>query len=175
MFFAPYTQSTEHRHFAQMLMEEAFPPEERPTFAHIDNRGSNYHLCVIEQNGTKLGIFAYWNFGTFLYIEHFAIGNKLRNNGIGSEALNHFLQNTGYNRQIVLEVEMPGNPLPTRRIEFYKRHGFVENAFQYLQPPYRTGDGFLPMAIMSHQPLQKEDFENVKQTLYTEVYGVLSV
>lgn len=172
MVFVPHTQSTEHRHFAQMLMEETFPPEECPTFSLIANRGSKYHMCVIEKNGTMVGIFAYWNFDTFLYIEHFAISNKLRNNGVGGEALSLFLQKTGSNHQIVLEVELPNNPLAARRIEFYKRHGFVENAFQYLQPPYRTGDGFLPMAIMSRQPLQKEEFHKVKQTLYTEVYGL---
>ena len=172
MVFAPFTQSPQHRLFAKQLLEEAFPPEERPTFDDIEKRRNNiYHLCVIEQDSKMLGIFAYWNFSTFSYIEHFAIVKTLRNNGIGSAVLSRFLQTGGLGRQIVLEVEPPETPLAQRRIDFYQMHGLLLNPQPYLQPPYIKGGQAVPMQLITRFAIDNEEFEKVKNTLYTKVYG----
>ena len=70
-------------------------------------------------------------------------------------------------------VEMPEEEMAQRRINFYKRQGFVLWEKPYLQPPYRPGDDYLPMLLMAHGNLERErDFETVKNSIYREVYNV---
>ena len=42
-----------------------------------------------------------------------------------------------------------------------------------MQPPYKPGDGYLPMLLMAYGNLECEkDFEYVKERIYREVYNV---
>ncbi len=176
MNFTSYLYSERHTAFAQRVLEEAFPLEERPNFSEIKKRNSDeYHFLVAENNGTMMGIMAYWEFGGVVYIEHFAMDNVLRNRGFGCLVLNCFLDMLPKGIQVVLEAEQPDNPLAKRRIAFYKRHGFVINTHEYLQPPYHSGNGFLPMVMMSRFPLENADFEYITQLLYKNVYGLPNV
>ena len=68
-------------------------------------------------------------------------------------------------------MEEPTEEMARRRIGFYQRHGFQLWESPYLQPPYRAGDDLLPMQLMAWGALrEKEAFDEVKQTLYREVY-----
>ena len=160
------------RDFAKSLLESAFPAEERPSFEAMERRSDEYRLCVVQKDAKNIGIFCYWNFGNTIYIEHFAISEPLRNNGLGGEVLDTFLSQLNSGMQVVLEAEHPDNPLAQRRIEFYKRHGFTANAFEYLQPPYHAGDGFLPMLLLSRNLLNEREYEEIKDVLYKKVYGI---
>ena len=172
MDFIVFSQSPEHTAFAEQLLEEAFPIEERPLFDTIQKRDKDfYHLCVVENDGTMLGILAYWTFDKMVYIEHFAVCKELRNKGLGGDVLDKFLSSQPEGTQVVLEAELPDNALAKRRIEFYQRHGFTTNAFDYLQPPYYADNGFLPMLLLSRNPLNKSEYEEIKGVLYNKVYG----
>ena len=160
------------RDFAKSLLESAFPAEERPSFEAMERRGDEYRLCVVQKDEKNIGVFGYWTFGKTVYIEHFAISEPLRNNGLGGEVLDTFLTQFDNSTQVVLEVEHPDNSLAQRRIDFYQRHGFTANDFKYLQPPYHAGDGFLPMLLLSRNPLNKREYEKIKDVLYKKVYGI---
>lgn len=160
------------RDFAKSLLENAFPAEERPSFEAMERRGDEYRLCVVQKDGKNIGVFGYWTFEKTVYIEHFAISEPLRNNGLGGVVLDTFLSQFHSGTQVVLEAELPNNHLAQRRIDFYKRHGFTANSFEYLQPPYRPGDGFLPMLLLSRNPLNEREFEEIKDVLYKKVYGI---
>lgn len=72
-----------------------------------------------------------------------------------------------------MEVEAPEEEMAIRRINFYKRHGFTLWEKPYMQPPYKPGDGYLPMLLMAYGSLECEkDFEYVKERIYREVYNV---
>ena len=72
-----------------------------------------------------------------------------------------------------LEVEPPTEEMAKRRIEFYKRIGFVLNEYPYMQPSLGEGKNPIPLMIMSYkEPLTKESFENIRKVLYREVYKV---
>ena len=172
MDFTVFSQSPELTAFAEHLLEEAFPVEERPLFDTIQKRDNDiYHLCVVENDGTMLGILAYWSFDKVVYIEHFAVCKELRNKGLGGAVLDKFLSLQPMGTQVVLEAELPDNPLAQRRIEFYQRHGFCLNNYEYLQPPYHSGNGFLPMLLLSRKPLNQREFEEIRGVLYNKVYG----
>ena len=69
-------------------------------------------------------------------------------------------------------VEMPEEEMAIRRINFYKRQGFTLWEKPYMQPPYKSGDDYLPMLLMAYGDLEcDKDFEQVKKCIYREVYN----
>lgn len=161
--------SADNLGFAQNVFETSFPIDERPLFdtiLHARNK-TIFHFNVVYLNGNPVGIFSYWTFDKFTYVEHFAVGEQYRNNGMGQRIMKHFLLHIP---QVVLEVEMPTTAMAQRRIEFYKRMGFTTNPYSYSQPSYHNDGNSLPMIIMSLSPLSASTFAEVKQCLYSEVY-----
>ena len=161
--------------YMEKLITSAFPPEEYRNLEELrqytDNKPA-FHNNILFHNDNPVGILTYWDFNRFCYVEHFAIDPSLRNGGYGKQALNHLCQQLG--RPIVLEVEMPEEEMAKRRIGFYQRQGFTLWEKPYQQPPYKTGDGYLPMFLMAYGNLEcGKDFETVKEHLYREVYNAI--
>lgn len=158
--------------FMEETLVSSFPLEEYRDLEELKrftDGNALFHNNVLTDNGQPVGILTYWDFGRFVYVEHFAIAANLRNKGYGEKALVCLQQAVG--RPIVLEVEEPTNELTRRRIAFYQRNGFVLWEVDYLQPPYKPGEGFLPLRIMAKGGLDcSMDFELIKQSLYREVY-----
>lgn len=164
----------EHYPFMEELMQTAFPSQERRDTelqrTYTDNQ-SRFHNNVLLDNGTPIGLLTYWDFDTFLYIEHFAISSERRNKGYGQQALATL--KAKQEGMIVLEVEEPIDEITRRRVIFYQRQGFILQNYPYEQPPYRDGDEWFPMKIMSFQTedFTEDTFLQVKSTIYQEVYG----
>lgn len=117
------------------------------------------------------GFITWWDFGEFVYGEHFAMLPECRGAGIGGEVIDRFVAEAG--RPVILEVELPTDEMSRRRIGFYERHGFAVCDAEYVQPPYDAGGGGVPMRLMSHGvTLDAAMFARVRDTLYAEVYGV---
>lgn len=162
--------------FVEGLLHSAFPEEERrddEQQRNYTNHHPKFHCCLLTDDGSPIGILTYWDFTEFVYIEHFAIHESVRNGGYGGLALRTFLQKTV--RPVVLEVEMPRikGDITHRRIAFYRRNGFSLRRMAYKQPPYREGDAWLPMKLMSSSQAKWLGMaERVRDTLHREVYGV---
>lgn len=131
-----------------------------------DNR---YSLTVAEDGGTIVGFIAVWKLSGLYFIEHFAVDSKMRNGGIGGKLLEYCVNMYS---PAILEVEpAESSPEATRRIDFYKRHGFSYNGYEYYQPPLQEGFDLLPLKIMSYpRSLDQNDFEKVRNVLYREIY-----
>lgn len=167
--FVATNKNAFYAHFSEKLMEEAFPLCERPSFMDMERRDSSlFHACTILKGEEAVGLFNFWSFSDFDYIEHFAISPQLRNNGIGQVALQHFLQKSP--RMTILEAELPTNELAERRLLFYQRNGFFINPHPYIQPAYRPNGETLAMNILSTQELDDDSFEKVRHHLYRFVY-----
>lgn len=160
--------------FVEKLLISAFPKEERRELElqkEYTDCNPLFHNNVIYHDGKPVGFITYWDFNDFYYIEHFAISPDCRNGGYGQKVLNRTDEILG--KPIVLEVEMPTTEMSIRRIGFYNRLGYKLWEKDYMQPPYRTGDGYLPMYIMAKGELNCEkDFARIKDKLYKEVYKV---
>ena len=164
----------EHYPFMEQLLETAFPLQERrDSDKQRKNTDENplFHNTLITDDDMPIGLLTYWDFHTFVYIEHFAIDSRLRNGGYGSKALEAFKQRVA--APIVLEAEEPTDELTRRRIGFYQRQGFIMQEIPYLQPPYRPGDEWFPLKLMVHGAVQMEqEYPLIRDTIYREVYQV---
>ena len=166
--------SVDDRFFSNLfnLYTLAFPPLERRTWAGLEyelNYEKRFNANALIQYDMFVGLFNYWSFDRFNYIEHVAITPKLRSMGNGSEAMNIFMEQSKL--PIIVEVEMPNNMAASRLILFYERLGFSILSHNYAQPPYEGNDFLMPELIMSNDiHFANTHFEKIKETLYNKVY-----
>ncbi|MBQ9417008.1 MAG: GNAT family N-acetyltransferase [Bacteroidales bacterium] len=162
---------SDHARFAEDLFEEAFPEHERPPFDDLEQRDpTRFHFLVAENGDQPVGLLTYWTFPDLIYIEHFAIAEHLRNQGLGKATFLNFLSQQ--TEQVVLEVELPTTEEADHRLEFYASMGFFRNPFPYQQPPYRAGSRPVDMLLMSKYELDEDEFCEIRDLIYREVYHV---
>lgn len=161
--------------FAQVfsLMEKAFPPAERreEEKQRLLLENPAYSCRILErENGIFLGFLAAWRFEGFRFVEHFAVNEAARGHGVGTHALQMWMDEELL--PVILEVELPETEAARRRIGFYRRLGFVLNDFSYTQPPMQQGRQAIPLKIMSWpSALSPELFSRWRGQLYHTVYG----
>ena len=159
------------------LYTAAFPSCERrevpdwlKCIAHKANEP--FTLWGIFQDELFAGFISSWDFGNFVYCEHFAVKQAIRGAGIGAKTMSLLKENVG-ERPLVLEVETPDNEMAIRRIGFYQRQGFVVDQTTYMQPPYRKEDEWFELKLMTTNPtFLATHFEEVKRAIYQNVYHV---
>ncbi|MDH6358100.1 GNAT family N-acetyltransferase [Parabacteroides sp. PF5-9] len=152
----------------------SFPVEERRDFyliRELIDKKSCFTVYVLLRDDSYVGFITAWELADFVYIEHFAIDESARNDGVGGKALKEFMKVN--NRAVVLEVEMPNDEMSRRRVGFYERLGYVLDDHIYFQPPYRVGDSWFEMRLMTYGMTHMHDrFDEIKTFIYTEVYGI---
>lgn len=157
----------------EMTYVDSFPEGERRDFCLVRNlieKEPRFLAYVLLKNNSYVGFITVWQLNAFDYVEHFAIDPLARNGGIGARALKQFLSLS--ERPIVLEVEDPEDEMSRRRVGFYERLGFVLNRNRYLQPPYRDGEPWLNLLLMSCGDIDLNlQFEHVKNEIHQYVYG----
>lgn len=174
--FYDYMHPISDKDFEDMyvLMEKAFPASERRTRQEQSalSHKKQYHITLLrDTSGCVAAFFAWWSLAVCCYGEHFAVDDVLRGQGIGGEMLEMLVREQKTPGSFVLEVEPPLTDFAARRIGFYQRHGFVLNAYDYLQPALQQEFQPLPLLIMSHpNPLKIADFEIIRAELYHDVY-----
>ncbi|MDD4513931.1 GNAT family N-acetyltransferase [Massilibacteroides sp.] len=152
----------------------SFPQVERRDFLLFCELLENeplFKLFVILRNEQYSGFITCWEFPEFVYVEHFAIDESQRSGGIGSIAMMQFLELI--DKPVVLEVEKVIDDLTARRVRFYEALGFTMHPDLYKQPPYRGGDSWFDMKLMSIGSFDlSSKYESVKDCIYTHVYNV---
>ncbi len=156
------------------LMQDSFPTDEirsyKGQYALLEN--PVYRLYVSYGDSGELSAFvAVWQLESLAFIEHIAVNSKLRSSGMGARILQEvagFVKGT-----LCLEVEPPLAEMPIRRINFYKRNGFHLNEYPYIMPALEKDRSSVEMMIMTYgSGVSREDFEIIKNELYTHVYGL---
>ena len=130
-------------------------------------KAGKYEIYTFTSEEKNLGFITLWQLGDFTFAEHFVIYEQYRNSGYGREAL---LELETMFPKIVLETEEPIEIIQKRRLSFYKRSGFFQNEFPYLQPSYRKNGNEIPLIIMSY-PTLLDNFNEVVEKIHREVYS----
>lgn len=157
------------------IMELSFPEDEFRTYDEQKAllKNAYYQIYVLtNENGEEIKAFvSIWQFHKMVYIEHLAVNPEFRNGKLGTRILQE-LQSMYPDQQICLEVELPEEEMAVRRIGFYERNGFYLNEYDYMQPPISKGRKRIPLLIMtSVRKISRDEFEEIREILYTNVYG----
>lgn len=154
---------------------ESFPLIERRKFENVkillEKDDVPFKMIVATEDSVLQGFLSYWEFDGFRYIEHFAVDEHLRGNGIGSGLLEHFIKECD-KTPILLEVEIPESGVDARRrVDFYMRHSFILwRLIKYMQPPYDGGNDSFEMRLMTLQVNDKVKVEQMGEIVKCEVY-----
>lgn len=151
------------------LYEESFPEEERrpntQLMKMIESK-KEMHFTAIIHEGELCGLFVYWDFKDFFYLEHLAVFPAMRNRKIGEKVLAYLTEHLkGLH---LLEVEPPATEMAGRRIEYYRRNGYEVLHKEYIQPSYSKDKDALNLWIMgnAHSDLLPERIEKIKKEVY---------
>ncbi|MFZ2538715.1 MAG: GNAT family N-acetyltransferase [Oscillospiraceae bacterium] len=155
------------------IMDASFPNNEMRTKENqyeLFTTNRHYHIeCLGNDNDEVLGFMIVWDLGEFIFIENFATDESVRGQGLGGDLLDFVVEK--YQKDVILEVELPQDEMKSRRIGFYQRHDFIYNEFDYLMPPLRVGDEFLPLKIMSHKKeFSAKTFQPYQALIYKIAY-----
>lgn len=154
------------------IYEHSFPADERREWDQLKQLLGHplFKLYKILKNNAISGIITIWRWPEFTFIEHFAIQESLRSQGIGKGVLQQIIHEKPL--KIIVEVEVPHNESAFKRIAFYKLMGFYDCEQEYYQPPYIKGYNKVKMLLFSYpQQLTQQEFASIKSRLYKEVYG----
>lgn len=137
------------------LYESAFPFLERRDKDELTRvfNNKNFHFDIILDGEFFVGIMFYWERDNYIFLEHFAVLEGLRNKGFGARALELLKQK---NKKIILEIEPPLSNLTQRRYAFYTRNGFIMNPYYHIQAKYHIGDEDLELKILSYPRILDE-------------------
>lgn len=151
------------------LYTEAFPLEERRDEEQlkkmlIDEPRMSFN--AVQCDGKLAGLFVYWDFGTFYYLEHLAIYAEMRNAKIGQQTLDWMKENLDGLR--ILEAEPAETDIATRRVCYYERNGYTVYEKEYLQPAYRAGGDGCRLWVMCNREdtALNEKLEQLKEAVY---------
>lgn len=166
MNFIRITHTNEENFYkAWNLYETSFPIYERRTFdTHIKALDDeNFHCTYITENNTFIGILFFWKLEEFIYIEHFAIDENLRDKGYGSKILKEFCL---IEKNLILEIDPPIDNISIKRYYFYKNCGFKLYDFEHVQLPYRKGYEGYKLTILANGI-------DLNQELYSKFYHLM--
>lgn len=132
------------------LYAASFPIEERRNPCDLAGflGEKEMHFSAVCISAGLAGLVIWWDFSSFIYVEHLAVVEDLRGQGVGGAVLNLL---SGKGIPVLAEVEIPFDEASFRRISFYNRAGFTALPVDYFQPPYRIGEEVLPMQLFSNQ------------------------
>lgn len=154
------------------LYTESFPEVERRTIEQLDRlvteKGNMHFNSIINDEGILAGLMVFWDFGSFLYLEHFAIFPEMRNGGAGKRTLELLASVSG--KPKVLEAEPADDGIAGRRIEFYRRNGFEVIEKDYMQPSYRKDEEGTPLWVMATGSFDAGTTKDIISTIKNQVY-----
>lgn len=151
---------------------EAFPIEERRDLTQLKKLLQTepaMFFNAVECDGDLAGLFVYWDFDTFFYLEHLAVFARMRNKKIGQQVLDWVKEHLQGIR--LLEVEPAETEIAGRRINYYQRNGYRIIDKTYCQPSYRPGGEEFPLWIMGNQTGQDDErlcqqLQTIKEQVY---------
>lgn len=154
------------------LFEKAFIPAELRPYEQMKTlyNHNEFQIYTRIDNEQLIAAMIVWEFDEFVYFENFAVDQKFRGQGIGSQFLKE-LQRFYADKLLILEVEKPFDEISEKRIQFYQRHQWKLNPYEYIQPLLRENEEDVHLQLMSYpNQINNQQFQNIKNTLFKYVY-----
>lgn len=152
------------------LYEMSFPVFEQRTGEQQDKAFlcPEYHLSAYTENGIFIGFICYWEFKTYIYIEHFAINQTLRGKGHGSLVLSGFIKENS--KIVLLEIDPITDDISAARLRFYQKCGFHLNRFAHIHPPYRDNrKGHTLLVLTTEREITENEYGRFYDDLSNQI------
>lgn len=127
-----------------------------------------YHLLITVKGDKLLSFVAYWDFDTYVYIEHLAVNPDCRGENIGSSMLNAFAKKV--NKTVLLEIDPIENEIAEKRFRFYEKLGYKKNPYNHTHPPYNPVFKPHELIVLS---LGKELGEDQYKLFYRDLVNIV--
>lgn len=155
------------------IYEKSFNEDERrdyeKTIALQNDNPFIFNAVVDKEKNAAVGLCSYWKLPNFYFIEHIAIDEYARGGKYGTKIVEKIKNLT--DGQIIFEVEPPElSEIDRKRVEWYKRLGFLVNKYDYVQPAYGEGKKPLHLKLMSRFEIRDDNYEDVKNDIYKKIY-----
>lgn len=126
-----------------------------------------YHFALCLLDGALAGLILYWDFGAYIYVEHFCVEPTMRGHGLGTLILAELAKK---GKPIILEIDPLTDDVAVRRKGFYERCGYVANGFAHVHPPYQAANHGHALIVMSHpRALSQAEFNTFTVDLCEKV------
>lgn len=128
----------------------------------------NARVLSIYKDNEMVGYLIIWELSEFIFIEHFEVFEKFRNQKLGTKIIENISVKFG---NIILETEPSNfNEVAERRVKFYERNKFSVLKKDYIQPKYAEDKEDLNLWLMGNFPI--ENLQSIIGEIYRVVYGV---
>ncbi len=153
------------------VYQYSFPPhEQRSLESQVEKLEEE--KCSIEayiEEEVFIGFIIYWQYPTYIYIEHFALSKESRGAGRGSEILRSLIERHD-GKKIVLDIDPIEDEISRRRREFYLRLGFIQNPHHHIHPPYRDGEKEFELILMTTTAeLSESEYKQLMEGLRSDI------
>lgn len=154
---------------AMALYRRSFPAHELRLWpdqqAVMNDPLYRFDLCLLD--GALAGLILYWDFGAYIYVEHFCVEPSMRGHGLGTLILAELAKKS---KPIILEIDPLTDDVAIRRKGFYERCGYVANGFAHIHPPYQAANHGHALIVMSHpRALSQAEFDTFTVDLREKV------
>lgn len=154
---------------AMALYRRSFPAHELRLWpdqqAVMNDPLYHFDLCLLD--GAQAGLILYWDFGAYIYVEHFCVEPTMRGHGLGTLILAELAKK---GKPIILEIDPLTDDVAVRRKGFYERCGYVANGFAHVHPPYQAANHGHALIVMSHpRALSQAEFDTFTVDLREKV------
>lgn len=143
----------------RLLYESAFPASER--------RGRGQHAAALADGAFHclhladaagfVGILSYWLWPQLCFVEHLAIAESRRGQGLGHRVLELLP------KPFILEIEPVVDAVTARRLAFYESAGLVRLPQPHVQLAYQAGQPEVPLWLLSKPVLGEAEVARFEQ------------
>ncbi len=155
-----------------LFLQKAFDPSELRAYEWMKDiyDQKKFKIYGYINNNQLLGVITLWEFDDYNYIEHFAVDENYRGEGIGSQMIEDMKELC--HKPIVLEVEEIVDDTTRNRVHFYEKHEFQLSSYLFIQPPLRENVKDVPLIYMSYPTLlDNHMYDKIFAELKNKVYS----
>ncbi len=145
-----------------------------PVFEQRDNslqlkimQDSDYLFYAVVLGEELVGLLMCWEMSNLMYVEHFAISDKIRGQNLGTRTLQTLKQST--KKPIILEIDPPVDEVSKKRRHFYERLGFEMFDIEHMHPAFVAGNPDYPLKIMACPGIDKTQYDEYNDYLHNHI------
>lgn len=141
------------------LYKKAFPVAERKPFSRIVSQQKDgiTEILAITKNEQYKGLIINVLYKDIVLLDYFAISEKFRGEGLGTETLNTFKERYP-NKRLVLEIEIPEVNAPNNAQRLSRKNFYIRNGIKETNISNINADGVKLQTLVFDEPVTYDEY-----------------